>query len=156
MGRPRPEQIAPDTATNGQVLVFNSVTETWEPTSIDTGKTVEVYNWFQDTVNPYLPFKGVTYTVQGRLMFRGTNERTPTKIYALYQVDPTTSANILVYDATNDNNIVLQTGLTNTAWTTLDMGTISNLSATPAIWELQLLTSAPQKSIRVSSMTVEY
>ena len=119
-------------------------------------KTVESYTWFQDSTSPYIEFKGVSYTVQDRIRFAGTNNRTPTKIYVLYEVDSGSTADIRFYDVTNSLQICEQTGLSSTSWVILDLGTLSNLSAAQSIWELQVLTSAANKNIRISSMHVEY
>jgi len=56
----------------------------------------------------------------------------------------------------NGATIVEKTGLSNTSWALVDVGTLSNLSAGAAIWELQLKTSAANKNVRVSSMDIEF
>ncbi len=74
----------------------------------------------------------------------------------LYEVDSGGTADIEIFDSTNGQTIASVTGLSAAAWTILDMGTLSNLSATPAIWELILTTSAANKSIRIGSIEIEY
>jgi len=60
---------------------------------------VKTYTWFQDTTSPYIEFKGMSYAVQDRIRFAGTNKRTPSAIFIVVEVDNDSTADFMIYDA---------------------------------------------------------
>jgi hypothetical protein len=52
--------------------------------------------------------------------------------------------------------IVEATGLTNAALTLTDLGTISNLSTGPAVWQVQALKTGGGNKAQVGGLTVVY
>jgi len=116
---------------------------------------VKTYTWFQDSTKPYIEFKGLIYTVQDRIRFAGTNKRTPSSIKIIAEVDAGTTANFRIRNAAAQVVVEL-TGISNSAWAILDVGSIANLNATDVIWTIEVSTSAANKNVRVSSMDIEF
>jgi hypothetical protein len=117
---------------------------------------VKTYTWFQDSTKPYIEFKGVNYTVLDRIRFAGTGTRVPSAIHIIAEIDSGSTGDIRIYDVTNALVVAEKTGIANTSWALIDLGTLSNLSTTPVIWEIQMKTSAANKNIRASSMDIEF
>jgi hypothetical protein len=116
---------------------------------------VKTYTWYQDSTTPYITFKGQTYTVQDRIRFAGTNKRTPSAIKIIVEVDSGSTADFKIVDPVL-GTVAELTGISSTSWVIQNLGTLSNLSATEVIWEIQVKTSAANKNIRVSSMDIEF
>lgn len=88
----------------------------------------------------YYSVKSSVYVCTRTFIFRGTNYATPTNIKAILKIDNVlTEAQIKIVDVTNNNNILIQTGMGTANVTTIeDLGVLSNLSTDQAIWEIQL------------------
>jgi hypothetical protein len=155
MARPSLRQIQQDGATSGGVLRWNSALGEWVAVKATELSPVKTYTWFQDTVKPFIEFKGTSWTVQDRVRFAGTNSRTPSSIKIVTQMDSGATGDFRIVDPIA-GTVATVLGISSTSWVIVDIGALSNLSATEAIWEIQVKTSAAQKSLRVSSMDVEF
>jgi hypothetical protein len=82
--------------------------------------------------------KDSSYVVEARMIFRGTTVLgTPSNIKGIVEVGDEVG-DIRIYDATNSQEIVEVTGITDTTPAINDFGTISNLPAGEALWEIQM------------------
>lgn len=97
---------------------------------------------FCDQNNPFVTSSStIGWTVKAYILFPGTtNWKTPTAIDLLaWRTSGTNSIGFRIEDVTNANVICSITGITDAVPTQQDMGTLSNLSAGEAVWEIQVL-----------------
>jgi len=108
---------------------------------------------------PYLDTVSLTYVSAARFIFRGTDIGTPTKIKATCWVDNVGDIGaIKIYDLTNSATIAENNNITNTTESIIDLGTLSNLPSSEAIWEVQFArpTGSGQDKFNLSSLLVEF
>jgi hypothetical protein len=101
--------------------------------------------------------KLMSWAVVSDFVFRGTTARgTPSAIKAIAHVgDVAESGQIRIYDYTNSQVICTVTGITSLTKTLYNLGTLSNLPAGEAIFEIQMQTTAG-KEFYLRSLIVEY
>lgn len=81
-----------------------------------------------------------TYETLGLFGYDGSDELgVPTAIKALVNITGATSGSIRIFDETNSLVIAELTGFTETDPTIKDLGAISNVPTSPAVWSIQLL-----------------
>lgn len=83
---------------------------------------------------------GATYETCAAIIFRGTDViGTPKAVKVIKKASSANPAHsIRVVDTTNDNAVIAEvTGLTSTTQDIAGLGTLSNLSASEAVWEIQ-------------------
>ena len=99
-----------------------------------------------------------TYVTLSCYDFRGTDIVLPLSIKVIMWADEGKGIGCKIYDMTNDTTIAEvadQTG--NTAPTLIDLGTLSNLSAGAAIWEVMFKkSSGVGGTAYTASMNVDY
>jgi hypothetical protein len=105
-------------------------------------------------VNPFLTTTQKTEIVGGInvwktvtvIPMRGTNQASPINIYLRSRwVTGTGNYDVRMVDVDNGSiEIVSLLGLTDTVFTTYNLGTVSNISATPVNWEFQLRVNNQQ------------
>ena len=79
------------------------------------------------------------YEIADRFIFKGTTALgTPTNIKAILHINGATDGSIRIYDVTNAQTICELTGFTEANPTIKDLGTLSNLPAGEALFEIQL------------------
>jgi len=110
------------------------------------------------STNPYIQVTSAQYAIAAKFIFNGTSLLgIPTNIKVSYQVQNSSyPASIKLYDITNKTTIVEKTGLTSTAETIVDLGALSNLPASQAVFELQMKTTSSYIWVRASSLTMEF
>ena len=108
--------------------------------------------------DPALSAKTASYETLVPFIFGGTTRygSSPTKIYLLAWCDSGMTFDLKVQDVTNAQTIGEVTGLSNTAAAIVDLGTLSNLPAGQAIFELQFKGSVSNKVGYVSALSVQW
>lgn len=94
--------------------------------------------------------KNAVYTVKSEFIFSGTNNIpvvSNRKIEIIASVDAGNQGDVRIFDATNANIIAEKTGISALTSTIFDMGTISNLPTTQAIFEIQLKNNGTDKTM---------
>ena len=101
----------------------------------------------------YRSSTATTYTSMCRFIFRGTNIYSiPTNIKVITWVSSTSyHSNVRLYDITNSQVIATSANITSTSNTIIDLGTISNVPASDAILEFQVMTSSTSCTAYISS-----
>jgi len=113
---------------------------------------------FSDGSTRYFETSSASYVVVGDLAFQGTDHLTPSAIQAIAWADSGATAGVRIYDVTNSQTIAEKTDITGTTKAAVDLGTLSNLSAGAAVWEVQLQRvsgSGPDKA-RISGVSVQF
>lgn len=83
------------------------------------------------------------YVVAARFIFRGTTLLgTPASMKAAVVLSGANPGDIQIFDFTNSLQIVEKTGISNTAVAVVDLGSLSNLPAGEAVFELQIRVPA--------------
>jgi hypothetical protein len=105
--------------------------------------------------------KNSSYKTMGRIIYLGTKRVGPiSHIEAIaYMDDGVTSYDIRVVDKGNNSAVVAEvTGLTNTDDKIIDLGTISNLSATKTRFDIQIrvVDGGSSKKGRLDSILIKY
>lgn len=99
-----------------------------------------------------------TYISAGRsFRFPGTNNVAgPSAVHVIGKMaGPATSWDVRLRDLTNSLTIAEATGFTNTVNQIKDLGTVSNVPATEAIWQLEALRGGASGTADVDSLTVQ-
>lgn len=148
-------QLDQDGAPDGGLLRWSAALGEWVSTDTSGLASVKTYTWFQDTAKPYIEFKGLNWTVQDRIRFAGTNKRTPVAIDIVCEVDGAKTGNFRIVDPIN-GVVVEKLNIQEYSWALVDLGSLSNLSATKVMWEIQVMTSGAQDNMRISSMDIEF
>ena len=101
----------------------------------------------------YRSSTATTYTSMCRFIFRGTNNySTPTNIKVVTWVSSASyHSNVRLYDITNSQVIATSANITSTSNTIVDLGTITNVPASDAILEFQIMTSSTSCTAYMSS-----
>lgn len=95
------------------------------------------------------------FTVVGRVPFRGTNVMTtPYKIFCVGKTNGT--AEVRLFDLTNNKIICLKSGIVNTTPDLIDLGTFSNLSQERSIIEIQARVSSLLTNVTIESLTFNW
>ena len=139
--------------TVGSVWVNTSNGNVYQATSVATGAAV----WTQlnrqfsssDMIeisrgnDNFYAVKSSTYASVRNIIFRGTGSVTPTAIKLMIKIDnAATTAKVKIVDITNNQDIGEATALgTANTMTIESLGTLSNLSSSEAVWEIQLCGS---------------
>ncbi len=98
-----------------------------------------------------------SYEAKQYIAYEGSGSKTPTKIEAIVEISGATSGDIRIFDETNSLTVAELTGFSDASATLKDLGTISNLPVTPAIFSIQLLrTGAGGQSATVHTVKVSY
>ena len=124
--------------------------------NIRRNKTVD-FN-FISNLGPFFNTALTSYQTVGQFIFRGTTEMgTPTNIKAIaWRASGAGSGSIRIYDSTNALVICEATGITDAAETIRDLGALSNLPASEAIWEYQIKVSAGGTKARTSALEIQW
>ncbi len=97
------------------------------------------------------------YKILAAFIFPGTNVvGTPTKIKISHRQDGTNTGAVKIFDVTNGFTIVEKTGLSETSTTITNLGTLSNLPTTEAVFEMQVKIDTGSGKNRVSSLKFEF
>jgi hypothetical protein len=150
----------------GDAIIWNGAT--WERLqlagSAGVGQKAQTVIFSAGSNEYFTRNLAVSFDVWGSCKFEGTSIiGTPSAITLVLQ-KPTASINpswgVRIYDVTNAQVIASDLGNAgNISFPKqlFDMGALSNLSATPAIWEIQFIkTGGGQQQLLLSSLTIEY
>ena len=122
--------------------------------------SISINQSFQDENGPGINTASTTYEAMNFLIFAGTDKvGTLAAIKAVIDVsDGSTTGQVRIYDSTNAQTIAESAIFADTAPTLLDLGTISNLPASEAIWELQLrkVSGGGSRNIRIYALNLEF
>lgn len=124
-----------------------------------TPKTLrELVNFDSYSYAPAISSNNNSYTIVGRIHFLGTTYyKSPVKIQAIMQTSVGVIGNIRLYDVTNAKVIVEKTGIpANTSPTIFDLGVISNLPVSEAIFEIQMQRTSGLTSIYCHSIVLKW
>jgi hypothetical protein len=140
------------------LLRFNAGTDQWEYDQVAAilGDVPTVADVMQVMIGISSFILLATYTKIRSLIFGGTG--TWGSIANIHVLTAQTGIggkthDIRIYDVTNGNTIVEQTGLLHTVPTIVDMGTVSNLSSGPAIWEVQVRRGGGSHQLDFDTLT---
>jgi hypothetical protein len=102
---------------------------------------------------PYIESTAQTYDIVAQYGWAGSDVvSTVESIGAIVELGGGTSMNIRVFDATNVATIAELTGITDPTFTFRDLGAITNVTTTPAIWEIQLRATGGGRKARCASV----
>jgi hypothetical protein len=102
---------------------------------------------------PYIQSTSGTYEVIAQFAWPGTSDMSlPFQILAALSMNGGDSMDIRVFDATNVQIIAELLGYTTPTFTVVDLGTVSNVPATPAIWEIQIRGNGTGRKARAASV----
>jgi len=154
------EKLALDNAPNALTSANPVVDKTYVDNEIK--KSRDIYIPIYDGVGD--PEVDVTLTSFAPLLhipFRGTNKGTPTKIKVIGRVSnaETTTLGVRIVDLANGSAVVAErTNINSTSPQIWDLGTLSNLSASETIWELQVerASGGAQESAYISGLLIEF
>jgi len=99
-----------------------------------------------------------TYTTIGKLIFGGINNwGLISKINVLSYVESGATYGVRIYDTTNSLVIAEILNQSNASVAIVDLGVISNLSDTQAIWEAQIkrMSGAASKNVFLDTLSME-
>jgi hypothetical protein len=103
--------------------------------------------------NPYIQTTSVVYEVVAQFAWPGTVDMSlPFQILAALSLGGGSSMDIRVFDATNVAVIAELLGYTNPVFTVVDLGLVSNVPSTPAVWEIQLRANGTGRKARAASV----
>jgi hypothetical protein len=107
---------------------------------------------------PYVRRKGSTYGVLAYVIFEGTTVNgTPSKIKVSTLTEKTNkSYDLRISNADTGDIIAEKTGLSNTAYTIVDLGDLSNLPSTETIFEIQSKSSDNTTHVRLSNLLIQF
>jgi hypothetical protein len=101
----------------------------------------------------YIETTSTTYDVLAQAAWPGSDATDiPSVIYVAVELGGGTSMSVRILDATNAQVIAELTGITVGTFTVLSMGAPANVSATPAVWEVQALGAGGGRKARVASV----
>ncbi len=110
---------------------------------------------FTDQTNPYVSHNTVSNTVKARFPFAGTTVLgIPSLIKIITEVTGGGTGEIIIYDLTNALTIASVTGVAAMTTAYQSVGTLSNLPAGEAIFEVQLRVSAGGTTIRAGGLKI--
>lgn len=115
-----------------------------------------IANWNQQG-SPYIFLNNTTPTVMSHWLWEGSNTAGGvSSIKAAARLASAGAGTIQIYDVTNNNQIALKNDITNTgAFTVQDLGTVTNVSATQALWEIRInKNSGGSGRIEVATLSV--
>ena len=129
--------------------------------NLSTGTSIMDFSFFSQQHRDGIIVKETdVYIFVANFIFRGTTALgTPTAIKVISLVeDASNAASIKIFDVTNSLTIAEGTGFTNIVFAINDLGTLSNLSAGEAIWELQgkLTTDTKGDDLNIGSLSVYF
>ena len=152
----------PTTAANGMIR-YNTTTNRAELYENGSWKSLSTNSAFNLTINsgttPYAATASTSYVVVADFIYRGTSlAGAIAAIMAVAWADVSTTCAIRIYDVTNAQVICEKTNITVNTKGMADLGTISNLPANPAIFEVQIKRAAGSGGamVYVSSAQVRY
>jgi len=98
-----------------------------------------------------------TYQTVAKFLYAGTDiTGIPTKIKVLSRTsNGSGNYSVKIFDVTNSMDIAEITAQTNDVFATVDLGTLSNLPAAEAEFEIQMLRGSPGEA-QLSSLTIEF
>jgi hypothetical protein len=115
------------------------------------------YSFTASSGDPYIRLTAAAYTTAGSLGWLGTDTvAAPIAIWVLIALSGGTSMNWRIYDETNALVIAEVTGQTNTTLVNIDLGTLSNISATGAIWDVQGFASGGGRKADIASIILVF
>lgn len=110
---------------------------------------------FSDNGQPYISTAQNTYIVRAQFVFLGTTTMGAVNaIKALVSTDATTGW-IKIMDVTNVN-VIAEKSFTNGTFDIVDMGTLSNLPASQAVFEVEMKKSGTGGMVKLASIITEY
>jgi hypothetical protein len=102
---------------------------------------------------PYIETTSTTYDVVAQYGWAGSDLVSPVQaIGAIVELGGGTDMSIRIFDVTNVATIAELTGITDVTFTFRDLGAVTNVSATPAVWEIQLLANGGGRKARCASV----
>ena len=136
-------------------------TALWVQTGIvgQRGRRVDSMSWASNADDFVSKNSVLTYTSQASIEFQGsTNVGIPQKVSIIGRGSSGSPAySVRIYDITNAQVIAVITGLTNTTKSIINMGALSNVSPSNAIWEVQSKRDgAGNVAFELSALTIEY
>lgn len=115
------------------------------------------YSFTSSSGSPYQETTSAAYENIGDFIFPGTSAvDAPTALLATIQLGGGTSMDVRVFDVTNATTIAELIGYTNLAFTIQNLGTLSNITTTPAIWQVQLRGNGGGRKARISAVAGLY
>ena len=137
---------------DGKGLIYNDTSKRLEYSQA-VGKELNVS--FESANSPYKESAATSYESVSCFIFSGTTSfGSPTVADAIVELGGGTSMDIRVYDLTNGNTICELTGITDTPAAIKDLGTLSNMPAAKAIFEVQLKGDGPGRKARVFALSM--
>lgn len=108
--------------------------------------------------SPWKATSSATWESMGRMRFPGTNDiGIPTDMFAiLHRVAGAGTGELRIWDEDNSLVVALTTGIIDAVPTIHNLGAISNLSATPVIWEIQAQRVGGGTTFAVSFFAMEF
>lgn len=126
--------------TNGEQYVQRGPGSTdWALSYTSQYWPTETYLFFTDPSHPYAEVGKTSYELLGTFYFSGTTlAGIPTSIRAVVGTSDgyVTDADLKVVDFTNTTTIVTKANIATGSKTMVDLGTLANLSAAGAVWEI--------------------
>jgi hypothetical protein len=144
--------------TDGELLTTQGpgASPLWQP-SQDAVRRFFSYSFTSSSGQPYIESTSGTYESIGYFEWPGSNTvDTPSNLSVIAAIGGGTSMSVRIYDSTNVATVAELTGITATTFTNFDLGTISNLSATVAVWEIQVLGVGGGRKARLAAITGIY
>jgi hypothetical protein len=97
-----------------------------------------------------------TYETLAHIIYPGSDLRGLDYVYVATQLGGGTSMSVRLYDLTNAQQIAEKTGITNTTFSAVDIGTLSNLPTGQAMLEIQALGVGGGRKARVAGLQLYY
>lgn len=128
---------SPFSPNDDDVLRFDSVSGEWKAEALGAAPTVAD---IMQTVCSTTESSATDYERLQAFIYGGSDDwGTPNLIEAIaWTENAARPADLRIYDATNAQTIAELTGITDIVETIQNLGTISNVPAAPAIWEVQM------------------
>jgi hypothetical protein len=145
--------------TQGELLTTQGAgtSPLWLP-SQDAVRRFFSYSFTSSSGQPYIESSSTAaYETIGYFDWPGSvTVDTPTQLKAVVARSGGTSMNVRVYDTTNVTTIAELTGATATTFTPYSLGTLSNITTTEAVWEIQIQGVGPGVKARIAAFTGVY
>jgi hypothetical protein len=115
------------------------------------------YSFTGSSGSPYIESTSTTYQIIGYFEWPGTNVvETLGTLGAVVQLGGGASMAVRVFDETNQTVIAELTGISATSFTAVDLGTVSNITATAAVWTIQVRGLGGGRKARIAAFTGIY
>jgi hypothetical protein len=141
--------------TDGQLLTTQGAgaSPLWA-NSTDAVRRFFSYSFTSSSGQPYIESTSVSYETIGYFEWPGSDNVDPlSALRVIVQLGGGTSMDVRIYDSTNVATIAELLGITGTTFTIRDLGTLGNISATNAIWEVQIKATGGGRKARLATLT---